>query len=73
MVDFSGIVVRDGAIDLSLTLAEIGIPPFDIIVARNGIEKQEAWLFDSDADVCLGALAPSFGMDRLSTSVSKES
>ena len=73
VVDFSGIVVRDGAIDLSLTPAEIGIPPFDIIVARHGIEKQEAWLFNSDVDACLGQLAPSFVVDRLSTSVSKES
>jgi adenylyltransferase/sulfurtransferase len=73
VVDFSGIVVRDSTIDLSLTPAEIGIPPFDIIVARNGIEKHEAWLFDSDVDACLGPLAPSFVMDRLSTSVSKES
>ncbi|HEY0760893.1 MAG TPA: ThiF family adenylyltransferase [Pyrinomonadaceae bacterium] len=72
VVDFTGIVVRDGEIDLSLTPAEIGVPPFDIIVARCGIEKQEAWLFDSDADACLGPLAPSFVMDQLSTSVPKE-
>src|ERR1700752_200150 len=65
VVDFTGIVVRDGDLDLSLTPAEIGIPPFDIIVARQGIEKQEAWLFDSDADRCLGPLAPSFVMDQL--------
>ena len=72
VVEFSGIVVRDGEIDLSLTPAEIGIPPFDIIVARQGIEKQEAWLFDGDAGVCLGPLADSFVMDQLSTSVPKE-
>jgi len=65
VVDFTGIVVRDGDIDLSLTPAEIGVPPFDIIVARQGIDKQEAWLFDHDAEWCLGPLAPSFSMDQL--------
>jgi hypothetical protein len=72
VVDFSGIVVRDSTIDLSLTPAEIGIPPFDIILARHGIEKQEAWLFDSDVDACLGPLASSFVMDQLWTSAPKE-
>ena len=65
VVDFTGIVVRDGDIDLSLTPAEIGIPPFDIIVARQGIDKQEAWLFDHDAEQCLGPLASSFSMEQL--------
>jgi hypothetical protein len=64
-VDFTGIVVRDGDIDLSLTPAEIGVPPFDIIVARQGIDKQEAWLFDSDVEWCLGPLASSFSMEQL--------
>jgi hypothetical protein len=64
-VDFTGIVVRDGDLDLSLTPAEIGIPLFDIIVARQGIDKQEAWLFDTDVDSCLGPLASSFFMDQL--------
>jgi sulfur-carrier protein adenylyltransferase/sulfurtransferase len=72
IVQFSGIVVRNGEIDLSLTPAEIGVPPFDVIVARQGIEKQEAWLFDGDAAGCLGPLAPSFVPDQLSTSVPKE-
>jgi adenylyltransferase/sulfurtransferase len=72
IVRFAGIVVRDGEIDLSLTPAQIGVPPLDVIVARQGIEKQEAWLFDSDAAACLGPLAPSFLPDQLSTSVSKE-
>lgn len=61
-MDFTGIVVRDGDLDLSLTPAEIGIPPFDIIVARQGIDKQEAWLFDGDAGNFLGPLASSFVM-----------
>jgi adenylyltransferase/sulfurtransferase len=69
VVQFSGIVVRDGEIDLSLTPGEIGVPPFDIIVVRQGIEKQEAWLFAGDATEALGDLAPSF---QLSTSAPKE-
>jgi len=72
VVQFSGIVVRDGEIDLSLTPGEIGVPPFDIIVVRQGIEKQEAWLFAGDAAVALGDLAPSFVPDQLSTSAPKE-
>ena len=73
VVQFSGIVVRDGEIDLSLTPGEIGVPPFDIIVVRQGIEKQEAWLFAGDAGAALGELAPSFVPDQLSTSALKES
>jgi molybdopterin/thiamine biosynthesis adenylyltransferase len=72
VVQFSGIVVRDGEIDLSLTPAEAGVPPFDIIVARQGMEKQEAWLFDGDAREALGKLAPSFVPSQLSTSAPKE-
>jgi adenylyltransferase/sulfurtransferase len=39
-----------------LTPAAIGVPAFDVIVARAGLEKREAWLFDGDADRVLGAL-----------------
>jgi hypothetical protein len=66
IVEFSGIVVRDGGLDLSMTPANIGVPPFDIIVARQSIENQEAWLFDGDARHCLGNLASSFVRDRSS-------
>lgn len=71
VVEFSGVVVKDGELDLSLTPADIGVPPFDIIIARQGIENQEAWLFDGDAGDALGALAPSFTSDRLSVSPPK--
>ena len=71
VVEFSGIVVKDGELDLCLTPADIGVPPFDIIVARQTIENQEAWLFDGDAGDCLGSLAPSFSFDRLSVSPPK--
>lgn len=72
VVQFSGILVRDGEIDLSLTPGEIGVPPFDIVVVRQGIERQEAWLFADDAATALGDLAPSFVPDQLSTSARKE-
>lgn len=39
-----------------LTPAAIGVPAFDVIVARQGLDKREAWLFDSDAPRVLGAL-----------------
>ena len=44
-----------------MTPAELGLPPFDIIVARQGMERQEAWLFDGDAGAVLGPLAASHG------------
>lgn len=71
IVEFSGIVVKDGELDLSMTPADIGVPPFDIIVARQSIENQEAWLFDGDAGRCLGNLASSFVPDRSSISPPK--
>ena len=43
-----------------MTPAELGLPPFDIIVARQGMERQEAWLFDGDAAAVLGPLAVSY-------------
>jgi adenylyltransferase/sulfurtransferase len=73
IVEFTGTVVRDGDVDLSLTPSDIGVPPFDIIVARQSIETQEAWLFDGDAGSCLGDLVPSFVPEQLSTALSRES
>ena len=32
----------------------------DVIVARQGMERQQAWLFDGDASTVLGPLADSF-------------
>jgi molybdopterin/thiamine biosynthesis adenylyltransferase len=46
----------DRAIDLSLTPAQLGLPAFDIIVARQGLERRVAWLFDGDAARVLGPL-----------------
>lgn len=52
-------VARDGLVDLARTPASIGVPAFDVIVARQGLERQEAWLFDGDAAAVLGPLAAS--------------
>jgi adenylyltransferase/sulfurtransferase len=58
-VEITSSVARDGLVDLALTPAQLGVPPFDIIVARQGMERQEAWLFDGDASAVLGPLAAS--------------
>jgi hypothetical protein len=65
--------VRDGDVDLALTPSEIGVPPFDIIVARRAHETQEAWLFDGDASLSLGHLADTFDPAQLSAVTSEES
>ncbi len=59
-IEITSSVSRDGLVDLALTPAELGLPPFDIIVARQGMERQEAWLFDGDAGAVLGPLAESY-------------
>jgi adenylyltransferase/sulfurtransferase len=58
-LDIASSVSRDGLIDLSRTPADLGIPPYDVIVARQGMERSEAWLFDGDARAALGPLADS--------------
>jgi hypothetical protein len=58
VIDVAATVRRDTAIDLAATPADLGLPPFDVIVARRGLE-QEAWLFDADAAQVLGPLSES--------------
>lgn len=60
IVEFAGTINRDSDIDLSLTPADIGVPPFDIITARRGLDAQECWLFDRDAVRALGPLSATF-------------
>jgi adenylyltransferase/sulfurtransferase len=56
-IEIASSISRDDELDLSLTLAELGLPAFDIVVARQGLERQEAWWFDQDARAALGPLA----------------
>lgn len=65
VVEFTGTVSRDGELDLAWTPAELGIPPFDVVVARQGLAAREAWLFDGDASAALGPLADTFDAQRL--------
>jgi len=58
IVDVTASVTRGGAMDLSWTPAQVGLPPFDLIVARRGLDAQEGWLFDGDAPRVLGELHP---------------
>jgi adenylyltransferase/sulfurtransferase len=58
-LEIASSISRDGLVDLALTPAQLGLPPFDIIVARQGMERQVAWLFDGDAGAVLGPLADS--------------
>jgi adenylyltransferase/sulfurtransferase len=61
VVEIASSIDRDCGIDLAQTPADLGIPPFDVIVARRGLEQAQAWLFDGDAGAVLGPLAASLG------------
>lgn len=67
VVEIASSIRRDDDLDLGLTLAELGIPPFDIVVARTGMERQQAWLLDGDAGNVLGPLAGASGGNRVTT------
>jgi hypothetical protein len=56
-LEIASSISRDGLVDLALTPADLGVPPMDIVVARQGMERQVAWLFDGDAAAVLGPLA----------------
>ncbi|MCZ6787069.1 MAG: ThiF family adenylyltransferase [Planctomycetota bacterium] len=60
IVETAASIGRHGSVDLKSTPADLGLPPFDIIVARKGLDAQRAWLFDGDHKVALGELAPSW-------------
>lgn len=65
IVETATSVTRGDSLDLDLTLAELGLPPFDVIVARQGMDRQQAWLLDGDAASVLGPLAESWGRNEL--------
>jgi adenylyltransferase/sulfurtransferase len=62
IVEIASSIDRHAEIDLARTPGDLGIPPFDIIVARHGVERQHAWLFDGDAAAVLGPLAQGEGI-----------
>ena len=57
IVDTAASFGRDGPAALDRTLAELGVPPLDVLVARRGMEASAAWLVDGDAPEVLGVLA----------------
>jgi len=56
LVDIAPSVSRDGDVDLGLTPRELGLPLYDVILARNGLERRSAWLLGGDAAAVLGPL-----------------
>ena len=59
VVEIASSIRRGDNVDLRLTLAELGLPAFDVVVMRDGMERHQAWLLDGDTRV-LGPLAESF-------------
>jgi adenylyltransferase/sulfurtransferase len=53
---FTSSISRHSDMDLSLTLAQIGIPLYDILIARCGLDSRQVWLFDGDRYSTLGPL-----------------
>jgi molybdopterin/thiamine biosynthesis adenylyltransferase len=61
VVEITASITRDDPnLDLGLTFADLGIPPFDVVVARQGFDDSRAWLFSGDAAAALGPLEASF-------------
>jgi hypothetical protein len=61
IVHFVGSLSPGDGLDADRTLADIGIPRFDAVVARRGIGRRETWVFDGDAADVLGTLADDGG------------
>ena len=59
IIEIASSISRDGGVDLASTPADLGLPPFDVIVARRGLDARVAWLFDGDAPAILGSLQDS--------------
>jgi len=60
VLDFLASITRETAVDLSRTPYELGLPPLDVVVARQGLDDAVAWVFDGDAAEVLGPLADTF-------------
>lgn len=57
VVDFTSSISKDGMVELTRTLADIGVPAYDVVVARRGLDHRVAWLIGGDAEAALGPLA----------------
>jgi adenylyltransferase/sulfurtransferase len=64
IVEFSSSLGRDAPVPADWTLERLGVPRFDIVVARRGLERREAWLLDGDAPAALGRLGDSWMRGR---------
>ena len=63
VLDFSASISRETNVDLSRTPYELGLPPLDVVVARQGLDDAVAWVFDEDAAEVLGPLAHTFSLE----------
>jgi adenylyltransferase/sulfurtransferase len=54
-------VGRDSPVDLGRRPADIGVPPFDLVVVRRGLESRVGWLFGGDRERVLGVLSAKEG------------
>lgn len=57
IVDTTATLSRDGRCDLTRTMEDLGVPPFDLVFPRQELDSPHAWLFDGDAESALGAVA----------------
>ncbi len=59
-LSFHGSLSREGDVEDERTLASLGVPAFDVLLARQGLDRQEAWLLAGDAEHVLGTLSSSW-------------
>jgi adenylyltransferase/sulfurtransferase len=64
IVDFTSYLDRNTAVDQNLTLRELGLPPFDAVMVRQGTGPRQAWLIAGDAPQVLGPLSDTFPHDN---------
>jgi adenylyltransferase/sulfurtransferase len=61
LLEIASSAYRGGPVDLEATPGALGLPPFDVVLARRGLDRRRAWLFDADAPAVLGPLAAEDG------------
>ena len=57
LLEIASSAYRGGPVDLAATPGALGLPPFDVVLARQGLDRRRAWLFDADGPAVLGPLA----------------